>query len=591
LTVFESLGSFLTDSIQENTILWIVTSGIIAGVITQILKFLFENKIPEWQKRKAYRIAILKYGPPILTTTTKIMYTIKNMLENPSLVSEENRKLDILYKFACLFGWIQILQNETFVEQISIPESSTYNRKMATEQYQIEYLLMAISEDYTFGSQRPPKLIRSVVLTRNMITVIGELMINKSDNKVKDYYTVLTFGEFLTKYRESDRFRKQFECMNAILTNVQMSRINPQWNMLFVIYTQLFILFSKKFIKLSYFSYDWLPISFRKIISKILWLPNTVVLILNLFKFLTDSFRIQPYNTISLVKIWYSIIITVMEDKGFKLLRWGEFRNIFFRLPHIEKVLLESDLDHLKYYTITIKPTSISTLHFDQKDSKNTLLIDMLFPYFDKRFIDPDVYSHIRIYLEISGYVRIVNKFLKKQIARVEESISTYSSNREKSKAWNIIGMLYSYLIPETYYHKGRNHSEKETESIHYFEKSLQEDPTNVEAIVNTGLYYLDKWTESVYNIDKSIEFFNKAKELVKGDIGLIQSNIRLSVLTITLSDILNYLGIAYHAKKNYDYSIECYNEAARYEYPLDDGPGVSTINIENIKNKYNISQ
>jgi hypothetical protein len=578
LTALESYGNFLTNSIQENTILWVVASGIIAGVIAQILKFLFENKIPEWQKKKANRIAILKYGPAILNTASTLAYTIQNVLNNPSQMKEENRKLDLLYKFGCLFGWIQILRNETFIEQIFILEKSKYSHKMAKELYQISDFLSSISLDYTFDISHP-NLVQSVVFPQNEITVIGDLMINKVDNKTKDYHTVLTFSEFLKNYFELETFEKQFESVNAILNNLHRSRLNPQWNMLFIIYLRVFILYSKRNIKPKLLTFEWISRDLRKTISKILWLPNVIIFFFKLLQILISTYRFEPYYAKRMARQWFETITKSIEEEGWKALGSEKFGNSLLRLPRIEKVLLESDFDSLKYYTLIVKPRRYSKLPVTgKKESAQILLFDILLPYFNKKFIDEEVYSDIKYSIENFGYVRIINDYLREHIRSIEERIAEDSNNKIKSKAWNIIGMVNSYLIPEQMYKLKENANIK---SIRYFESSIQEDPLNPSPLVNLGLHYLENWKEYDDWTNKSIEFFCKAKELIErnGD-----------MYDIEVSDLWNYLGIAYYVKKEYDHSIKCFNESIRTEKLNGDNTRISGANIEIVKERYSIT-
>jgi hypothetical protein len=53
--ILEDAYSFVTTSWEQNTVFWIIISAIVGGIVTQALKFLFEQSIPQWQKTKATR--------------------------------------------------------------------------------------------------------------------------------------------------------------------------------------------------------------------------------------------------------------------------------------------------------------------------------------------------------------------------------------------------------------------------------------------------------------------------------------------------------------------------------------------------------
>jgi hypothetical protein len=56
--MLDEASSIITTSWEQNTVFWIIISGIIGGIITQVLKFLFEQSIPQWQRKKATRVYI-----------------------------------------------------------------------------------------------------------------------------------------------------------------------------------------------------------------------------------------------------------------------------------------------------------------------------------------------------------------------------------------------------------------------------------------------------------------------------------------------------------------------------------------------------
>jgi hypothetical protein len=50
MTVLDDLASIVTTSWKENTVVWIVISGIIRGIVTQVLKFVFEQLLLQYSK-------------------------------------------------------------------------------------------------------------------------------------------------------------------------------------------------------------------------------------------------------------------------------------------------------------------------------------------------------------------------------------------------------------------------------------------------------------------------------------------------------------------------------------------------------------
>ena len=231
----DSIANTISTSFQEHTILWIIISGIIGGIITQVLKFVFESTIPEWQRRKATRIAIQKYDLPISQSAFTLSYTIDTIVKSPSILDDGNERLNILYNFGCFFGWIQIFLDESFSEGITIPGRLKNYRNMVKYQYYLSELFMGISYDYFNDRSIFPEVVKNIAIPRHALNVIGELMIDKSDKTNNAYKKVISIVDFVKNYQESDDFKRWFIYLDNILSGIRKSKSNTQWNMLALI--------------------------------------------------------------------------------------------------------------------------------------------------------------------------------------------------------------------------------------------------------------------------------------------------------------------------------------------------------------------
>ena len=105
----------LSRSFEQNTILWIVISGVVGAFITSVVKFIFEQTLPEWQQKKASKIAIQKYSFPLLRSAYNLDTTIQTLLHSSDKRRFDSSKdeyfhLKVLYFFGCFLGWCRSYQ-------------------------------------------------------------------------------------------------------------------------------------------------------------------------------------------------------------------------------------------------------------------------------------------------------------------------------------------------------------------------------------------------------------------------------------------------------------------------------------------------
>ncbi|MGC1135162.1 MAG: hypothetical protein WA941_20205 [Nitrososphaeraceae archaeon] len=174
-SISSSIGNTLSTPLSQNTALWIIVAGVIGRIITQVLKFVFEHSVPEWQRRRVTRIAIQKYSPSIYQSAITVWLTIRRILKESTNPVDADEKLSVLYNFGCLLGWIQIFINESFSEDIGIAAKRKYFG-MVKFRYYISELLQGISIDYALTNKNWfPRIVRDNVIPTYALNAIGEL--------------------------------------------------------------------------------------------------------------------------------------------------------------------------------------------------------------------------------------------------------------------------------------------------------------------------------------------------------------------------------------------------------------------------------
>lgn len=233
MTVFGDIASVITTPWGQNTVIWIVISGIIGGIVTQVFKFVFEQSIPQWQRKRATRIAIQKYRSPISQSAWTLLTTIKDILNKPDIVNDENLRLSILYDFGCFFGWIEILLNETFVEGLETPDRLKSYSKMAKYQYHLSLLLINIIVHISHYLRDKENILLKtktpMIASHWPLDAIGQLMIDKPEEKSNySYSRVIDIVKFIQNYERSDDCKKLFKYIDDILVGLHKSKLNSQ---------------------------------------------------------------------------------------------------------------------------------------------------------------------------------------------------------------------------------------------------------------------------------------------------------------------------------------------------------------------------
>jgi len=132
------MGEWLTRSFQEHSIVWLLLSSIIGGVIGATVKFLFESLLPQRLTQKREIIAVKrKYSTPILLAADELRDRMQNMISHIDLIEKENwlpstdltgyYYLSTLFTVARYLGWQRILRREVvYLDFTTTRETKTF---------------------------------------------------------------------------------------------------------------------------------------------------------------------------------------------------------------------------------------------------------------------------------------------------------------------------------------------------------------------------------------------------------------------------------------------------------------------------------
>ena len=244
----------LLRSFEEHSIIWIIISAGIGGLLGALIKFVFEQVLgPRLRSVRAAKVALRRYTYPILRAADTLDRRIENLIrfvdkkwfDDPK---EDYYRLSTLYLFGRYFGWCKILENEAFLKyEISDRKARNFNIRF----YRVfkgitgfDYFKDLKADEFEDLEADEVSSIEAATVPRLALTAIGELMIKKHEGTEERLPTVLDFVEFARDYKTSHDFKKWFSYLENVLSGLSNSMKNARWNRLVVFATNLRVFIS-----------------------------------------------------------------------------------------------------------------------------------------------------------------------------------------------------------------------------------------------------------------------------------------------------------------------------------------------------------
>lgn len=232
------MDSFLLRSIQEHSVLWVLISAGLGGIIGALIKFLFETVAAlRYQQEVTARKMLRKYRYPLLRAADSLDRRLENMItfidkkwyEDPQ---DDYYRLSTLYLFGSYLGWCKTLEDEAYLE---FETSDRRAREFSIGFYRV---FKALTGFWYFSDLDEGEIagIEEATVPRLALTAIGELMLQNPSEAKDQMPKLLGFVEFSKQLKESSEFRKWFGYLEErILTNHKPSKSSARWNRLLVV--------------------------------------------------------------------------------------------------------------------------------------------------------------------------------------------------------------------------------------------------------------------------------------------------------------------------------------------------------------------
>lgn len=227
-------------SFEENSIIWILLSLGVGGVIGATIKLLFEQVFgPGLESKRTAKRALSTYTYPLLRAADALDARLANLIRfvDSGWFDDEDDshyRLGTLFLLGSYFGWCKILEDAAFLE---FQGSDRKARRFNTHFYRVFKALTAHYYIQDLGNaQESPGETGNV--PRLAITAIGELMTVGEEDQ-QDARRVLPFLEFTRRYEASEDMRQWFAYLTRLFGHLRRSKSDPRWNRAVVLATNL----------------------------------------------------------------------------------------------------------------------------------------------------------------------------------------------------------------------------------------------------------------------------------------------------------------------------------------------------------------
>ncbi|MGC9396540.1 MAG: hypothetical protein ACP5J4_16980 [Anaerolineae bacterium] len=128
---------WLQRAFEETSVIWILLSSIIGGIVGASVRLVFEVILPQRLQQRRETLAVeRKYRIPILFATEELRNRLGNIIRNMNAIEKENwlqhnppgyYYLSTLYVVAQFFGWFRILRKRvTYLDLTSTKETRRF---------------------------------------------------------------------------------------------------------------------------------------------------------------------------------------------------------------------------------------------------------------------------------------------------------------------------------------------------------------------------------------------------------------------------------------------------------------------------------
>ncbi|MFI6787415.1 hypothetical protein ACIBG4_08805 [Nonomuraea sp. NPDC050383] len=203
------MTDWLTRSFQQYSVLWILLSSLVGGIIGAGVKFFFEDLLrPFFGARRATNVTVRKYTTPLVRSAESLERRINNFVRNIGedwYESSPYYRLSSIYTFANFLAWVRSIEEEFgFLPYESSRFGKRFNRRLYGP-------FKALSSFSYFGWSKDPDAVDASQLPRLMLSAMGEVALDQEGK------APLSFSSFAVAHERDAQLRRWFADLDAFL--------------------------------------------------------------------------------------------------------------------------------------------------------------------------------------------------------------------------------------------------------------------------------------------------------------------------------------------------------------------------------------
>lgn len=234
--------SLLYQSFKDHTIVWLLLTSIIGGILGAAIKILSDNIISQniISTRQA-KIHFNDYSFKLLKAAKHLDRRLDFIINDKRIFpyNEVNSVLSFFYAVGNYFGWCKIIQEDALDKFKRLPKT--------VKVFNICFLqtLKGWSSNFYFTelSSLEEMITKGAIIPNYCHTAIGDLMLSDIEaNKTIVKSPILSFNEFCERYNSNADMREWFTYFEKLFVNMAFDEQNLGWNRLLIISLNLKIL-------------------------------------------------------------------------------------------------------------------------------------------------------------------------------------------------------------------------------------------------------------------------------------------------------------------------------------------------------------
>lgn len=224
------MGQFLAQTFEEHSILWLVVSAILGGLLSRAIGFLFDVRwASQYKERRQRERSFREVTFPLLHVADSLEDRIQkslNMVQAGHFLYSEHEdfRMDILYKFGTFFAWVHVVEQNAYVRFPVSRKAKEFKRLL----YNMAKGLS--SHSYFQSLELPVDETERASVPKFAIVAMGELLAVENDGA--QHASILAFTEFAERMRTDERYATWFGYLDSLLVGLEEGSL--EWDRLAV---------------------------------------------------------------------------------------------------------------------------------------------------------------------------------------------------------------------------------------------------------------------------------------------------------------------------------------------------------------------